>query len=88
MSVAADLRCSRDGCISIRQPGSDLCAQHRLLERRGAGLCPNCGGERERLPCVNLLTGRQLLRGAERLPVWQWQCTECGYSGRAQAGEA
>jgi hypothetical protein len=46
--------------------------------RRGMGLCANCGGERERVAVINALTGKQLRRGAGRLPVWQMRCVGCG----------
>lgn len=76
------LRCTQGECLSIREPGSPYCAQHRLLDRRRRGVCPNCGAEREVVPVLNDLTGRQLRRGPRREPVWQHRCTGCGHTQR------
>lgn len=82
-----EMTCSHPGCISIREAGGGLCAQHRLLWRRGMGLCPNCGGHRERHPVINEITGAQQRRGPERLPVWRMRCTDCGREQRPYAGQ-
>jgi len=80
-STVRSLQCTHPGCLAIA-PDGPLCAQHLLLWRRGMGLCPNCGGARERRPVTNELTGRQLRRGPRRLHVWQQVCTQCGRGQR------
>lgn len=76
-------QCSVPGCLRIADADGQ-CTHHMMAGRRQAGLCANCGGTRVRVPVMNDLTGVQLRRGTARDPVWQWHCTSCGRTQRAQ----
>jgi hypothetical protein len=76
--------CRRPGCTRIADPGP-LCQHHLMKWRRGMGLCANCGGSRVQVPTINALTGRQLRRGPQRLPVYEMRCSGCGRVQRARA---
>ncbi len=82
--MIATAQCGVAGCLRIAEEGG-RCTHHVMAGRRQAGLCANCGGARERIPVINALTGLQLRRGTDRDPVWQWRCTSCGRTQRAQS---
>jgi hypothetical protein len=60
-AVGAEV-CRETGCdelVALDGAGyTGQCARHRQLARNRAGLCPNCGGKRLRLPVMNDLTVR------------------------------
>lgn len=79
MTTTHTQTCSVYGCLRIADQG-EVCSYHLQMSRREAGLCANCGGEREQVPVMNDLLGRQLMRYGQ--PVWAMRCTRCGREQR------
>lgn len=74
-SMRSAITCTRPGCVRLADQG-EVCSYHLQQSRREAGLCANCGGERERTPVLNELLGRQQVRYGQL--VWAMRCTRCG----------
>ena len=74
-------QCSEPGCINIARGGL-ICDTCKIKIRRRLGLCPNCGGERRKVPVINSITQRVLKRAGK--PVHEMVCEGCGRRQRAR----